>query len=134
MFVCCTFSLFCSLAFSCVGGLVAGILSGDNCLVHLVDLGLVHMICLVALEFESRGERVVFDREGLRGDENILGLLKAGAFVLDAETIDLSSDRLFESWVLAERSKVLTRAVVLSGPFCRPLLFWDHNGYDAILE
>ena len=65
---------------------------------------------------------------------NILGLLKAGALVLDTETIDLSSDRLLESWVLAERSEVLTLAVVLSGPFCSPLLFWDYNGDDAILE
>ena len=65
---------------------------------------------------------------------NILGLLKAGALVLDTETIDFGSDRLLESWVLAERGEVLTLAVVLSGPLCSPLLFWDHNGDDAILE
>ena len=135
MFVCCTFSLFYSLGCSsCFGGLVAGSFRSDDSLIHLVDLGLVKLISLMALELEGRGERVVFDREEVRGDENILRLLKAGAFVLDAETVDLSSDCLLEIWVLAERGEVLTLAVVLGRPLSSPLLFRDHDGYDAILE
>ena len=59
VFVCCTFSLFCSLACCSVGGLVAGIFSCDDSLVHLIDLGLVQPISLVALEFESRCESIV---------------------------------------------------------------------------
>ena len=76
-------------------------LSGDNRLIHRIDLSLVDLSSGVTLQFKGWSQAVIVDREGLVIKIDAFRLLETRQFVLCGQSQNVSVDLLFEGIILA---------------------------------
>lgn len=93
--------------------------------VHGVNLSLVSLLALVSFQFESRGEDVVLNREGIGGEEKLVWFLDTRELVVFGDRVQAVLDYSSEGLVVAESAHVLSFAVCSC-----PLLGVDFINYD----
>ena len=100
--------------------------------VHLIDLGLIHLLGHIALHLESWRQHVILHSEGLLGQENLLRFLQAIELLSLRNFIDRLQD--LSCVGILVRIDLFGFKTLSFGPRFKGLLIWDNDTDCTIFE